>query len=331
MLVKGGERRYKPRAVGRLPAAFPLLLALTALAAVACSDEPGEKVVARVGDRVITVEMFSERVRAGGPSTIARAKTPAGRRAILESMVKHEMLIAEADRRNVRGHREVRDTLNPILSKRLLEKEFEPTVRIEDVPEENVRAIYQERYDEFHMPETWRLGVIQTADRAKADEVMGRLKLANNDEDVFEALATTADNVDENLRRTEGNIGYLPLDDLRRAVPEDLRPHFERIRETDEVPEIVETPRGVFIIMMTGHRPPLDRPYESVQAGLKQQALRDWREKKLGEFVAAFRRTHKVTVNYELLGLVRILPPEKRPPRTKRTDAGAVERDGGAG
>jgi hypothetical protein len=314
-----------------LALAIAVLAGALALAALGCEEDPGEKVVARIGDRVITVQMFSDRVRAGGPSTVARAKTPAGRRSILESMIKHEMLLAEAERRNVRGHREVRDTINPILSKRLLEKEFEPTVRIEDVPEQDVRAIYEERSDEFHMPETWRLGVIQTADRAKAEEVMGRLKLANNDEDVFEALATTADNIDENLRRTEGMIGYLPLDDLRRAVPEDLRPHFERIRETDEVPEIVETPRGVFIIMMTGHRPALDRSYESVQAGLKQQALRDYRERKLGEFVAAFRRTHKVSVNYELLGLVRILPPEKRTPRARPADAGAaVERDAGA-
>jgi len=275
--------------------------------------------------------MFVDRVASGGASSVARAKTLAGKRAILEAMIKHEMLLAEAERRNMRGDPEVRDQINPMLSKRLLEKELDPTVRIEDVPAADVRAIYQERYDEFHMPETWRMSVIQTATMEKAQDLLAKLHAANNDEDVFEALATTPDNIDENLRRAEGAIGYLPMEDLRRAIPEDLRPHFERIKDTDEVPEIVQTPRGIFLIMMTGHRPRFDRPYESVESGLRQQAFRNYREKKLADFVASFRTRHKVSTNYELLALVRVNPPEKRAPRrtSRAGDAAPVEADAG--
>jgi len=305
-------------------------LLVAVLSGLGCSSGPEEKVLAHVGDRVITEKMFVDRVRAGGASSIARAKTLAGRRAILEAMIKHEMLLAEAERRNMRADPEVRDTVNPLLSKRFMEKEFEPTARIEDVPEADVRAIYEERNDEFHMPETWRFSVIQTATQEVAEQIMEKLRLAHNDEDVFEALAMTADNIDEALRRAEGAYGYLPMEDLRRAIPEDLRPHFERIKATDEVPEIVTTPRGHFVIMMTGHRPRFDRTFESVQSGLKQQAFRNYREKKLADFVAAFRGRHKVTANYELLALVRVNPPERRTPRPRRparTDAAPVERD----
>jgi len=315
-------------------------LCLLGLACACGHDEPdgagpdgGGPVLAEVNGVPITEQDFLRRVRAGGHAAITRARTKAGREAILESMIRNELLWQEAKRRGLRNDRQVRDAVNPLLVKRLLAGAFEKTVKIDQVDARDVERIYRERWDEFHFPEVHRLGVMKVRDRATATRLMRRLAEVHNNEDVFEMLASSEDNLDDHLRANEGNIGYLPMDKLQAAVPEHLRAAFERMKETDEEPEIVETPQGLYILMMTGHRPPVTRELADVREGLRQQAFRDLREKKLNEFVGAFRSKHDVDTHYDRLDQVPSYeaprPPPPRPFPSRSRDAGTEDSDAG--
>lgn len=301
----------------------------TVLASAACagredeSPDGGGKVLAVVNGVSLTEQDFVRRVSSGGPSSVARAKTQAGRKAILEQMIRTELLWQEAQKRGLRGDRTVRDSVNPMLVKRFLAKDFEKTVTIDQVQDSEVERIYRERWDEFHFPEVWRLGAMKLRDRAAANKMMKRLADGHNDEDVFEILATGPENLDDRLRANEGNIGYMPLEKLREAIPPHLRPHFERIKDTDEQPEIVETPEGIYILMMTGHRRPMVRELDEVRQGLRQQAFRELREKRLNELVAKFRPRHDVAIHYDRLDFVHIEEPS-RPPSRRPSDGGTA-------
>ncbi|MBI2894148.1 MAG: SurA N-terminal domain-containing protein, partial [Deltaproteobacteria bacterium] len=308
----------------------PALFITTVLAAAACgqrdeADAPdgGGRVLAVVNGVSITEQDFVRRVSSGGPSSVARAKTQAGRKAMLEQMIRTELLWQEAQKRGIRGDRTVRDSVNPMLVKRFLAKEFEKTVTIDQVQDSEVERIYRDRWDEFHFPEVWRLGAMKLRDRPAANKMMKRLADGNNDEDVFEILATGPENLDDRLRANEGNIGYLQLDKLREAIPPHLRPHFERIKDTDEKPEIVEVPEGTYVLMMTGHRQPMVRELDEVRQGLRQQAFRELREKRLNELVASFRPRHDVATHYDRLDFVHIEEP-RRPPSRRSPDGGTA-------
>lgn len=323
-----------------------LAVLVVALAVAGCSDDDqadeadaGGRVLATVNGVPITEDKFIERVRSGGAASVARAKTKSGRRAILDSMIRTELLWQEAQKRGLRGDRQVRDAVNPTLVKRFLGEEFEKTVKIEQVDDRDIQRIYRERWDEFHFPEVFRLGVMQLRDRAAAQAMMRRLAEGNNNEDLFEMLASGPDNIDDHLRANEGNIGYLPLSKLREAVPAHLREAFERMKDTDEVPEILETPQGVYILMMTGHRRPVIRPLEEVREGLRQQAFRELRERRLNELVASFKKKHDVETHYDRLDQVPSYeterpagpPPRPYPERLRDGGTTAASDGGGAG
>jgi hypothetical protein len=312
-----------------------LVVAALALPTFGCSDDDetdgadgGGRVLATVDGVPITEERFLERVRSGGAASVARAKTKTGRRAILDSMIRTELLWQAAQKQGLRSDRQVRDAVNPALVKRLLAQEFEKTVKIDQVDEADIQRIYRERWDEFHFPEVFRLGVMKLGDQPAAQVMMRRLAEGNNNEDLFEMLASGPDNLDDRLRANEGNIGYLPLSKLREAVPPHLREVFERIKETDEVPEIVETAEGVYVVMMTGHRRPVVREISEVREGLRQQAFRELREHRLNEFVTAFKKKHDVDLHYERLDQIPTYEPE-RPAKTPRPFPERL-RDGGA-
>jgi peptidyl-prolyl cis-trans isomerase C len=290
------------------------------------ADAGGGRVLATVNGTPITEEKFLERIRSGGAASAARAKTKTGRLAILDSMIRNELLWQEAQKRGLRRHRQVRDAVNPALVKTFLGEEFEKTLKIDQVDPREVQRIYRERWDEFHFPETYRLGVMHMRDMAAARAMMKKLAAGDNDEDLFEMLASGPDNLDDKLRATEGNIGYLPMSKMREVVPAHLRAVYERIYTTDEVPEIVDTPQGVFIVMMTGHRAPVVREFDEVRDGLRQQAFRELRERRLNEFVASFTKKHDVETHHDRLDVIPQYqvptPGTSGPGGTRRRDAG---------
>jgi len=150
-------------------------------------------------------------------------------------------------------------------------------------------------------------------------------------------LASGPENMDDHLRASEGNIGFLPLTKLREAVPESLRETFDRIKGTDEEPEIVQTADSIYILMMTGHRPPVVRELDEVREGLRQQAFRELREKRLNELVASFRKKHDVQTHFERLDDIpqyepaRPAPARPFPARAREADGGSAHPDGGGG
>jgi hypothetical protein len=95
---------------------------------------------------------------------------------------------------------------------------------------------------------------------------------------------------------------------MRRELPSDLWPHFEAMKERKEDPAVVETPRGVFVVMVTGQQPRLEMTYESVAPSLREEAFAAYRLKRIDAFIDEFRSTHRVTLDADLLDRVPVLP-----------------------
>lgn len=292
--------------------AFVRACGFLGLVVCACDERPRDPVLARFAGGTVTESELRAYVRSQGRRAALRAQTTVGRRGLLRELIDEELQLAEALRRGLRRDREVRDAVNPLLAKRLVEDEIDPIVRVGDLPEEDVRAHYQERLAEFNVPERFRFGVIQAASRAKARAILEELGLARNNEEVFHILANGGDNVDLELRSAHGVFGYFTLEEMRRALPEDLWPAFDRLKTEKEKPETVQTPRGVFVVMTTGHQPAIETTYESIREALREQMLPAFRDRKIDEFLRA-APGHEVVRHDELLMRFRLSDAPPRP------------------
>ena len=267
-------------------------LAVIAAALVGACGGPREapsqgRVLARWKGGRVTEKEFRDFISEQGPRAALRAGLPLGRRNLLAALIDDRILYAEAKRRRLRDDAEVRKEVTPLLAGRLLAKAVDPNLHVEDVPEEDVQALYEARSAEFNVPELFRFGVIQTATPAKARDILHELALAHESEEVFSILAHSDANVDPELRHAAGNYGYFPIEQMRQALPADLRPAFERLARQDEKPEIVQTPRGVFVVMTTGHMDRQERTYESIRESLRDEAFSAYRDRKIDEFLRA--------------------------------------------
>lgn len=189
----------------RMDTRLPLLAALVLLAITDPARPQTDPVVARLGDREISVEQF-DRMAAkllDGPYRQLEAAAPQARKDLLQVMVDKELLLAEAVARGLDRDPQVAHPLarleGNLLVKRLYDSQaFAPV----DLSDEEVERLFREGgYDE-----EVRFSHIMTPTAADAHRLLEKLQQGAS----FERLAQEH-SVHLVTARRQGDMGYVPL------------------------------------------------------------------------------------------------------------------------
>ena len=114
------------------------------------------ELLAKVGDREITVGEFAERLADQSPYLRARYNTPERRREFLDNLIRFELLAQEAERRGLDELPEVQRTRKQVMIQQMMRERFEDRIQLSDVTDEEIRAYYEAHLDEFNKPEQVR-------------------------------------------------------------------------------------------------------------------------------------------------------------------------------
>ncbi|MEM1418899.1 MAG: peptidyl-prolyl cis-trans isomerase [Myxococcota bacterium] len=272
--------------------AFPRLAAILASAAlaVACGgikspsaeDEPAEaetrhglteaqaaQVLAKVGDRTITVGELAERLADQSPYLRARYNSPERRREFLDNMIRFELLAQEAQRRGLTAAPEVQRAREQAMVQQMMRELFEDRIRLEDVTDEEVAAYYEANRSEFDKPEQVRASHILITDRTKAERVLAEVLEDPTDIERFRSLAEANDEDPATQGPRRGDLRFFSRDGTRvetgggpvdDAVPEALAAAAFGLEAIGSVhPTLVETNAGFHIVKLTGRRAALER------------------------------------------------------------------------
>ena len=239
-----------PRLPVRLLALAPILVVLAALLA-GCSSGP--PVLAKVGDRSITVDDFtdvasrSQGQYAGSPDS-AKA-------ALLEDLVKREMLVGEALRRHLVSPADQARTLRQAqeqLALRALVHQVAPS----DVPvsDAEVQALYRARANEAHTL------VVFTPDRAACEQALKEIGQGADFGATADRFNTTG------MTPKGGDLGFI--------APGTLMPALDTAMSEGAVGKVlgpIESPSdGWFLVKVLARRPRKQEPFEQVREMLRQ-------------------------------------------------------------
>jgi parvulin-like peptidyl-prolyl isomerase len=138
----------------------------------ALSPELAAKVLAKVGDREITLGEFAASLERMDQFERLRYQSPERRKQLLDEMIKVELLAAEAKRRGLDKRPETQERTRQILRDEMLRRTREGLPAPADIAETEVRAYYEKNRDQFREPERRRAAHILVADAAKAKRVI---------------------------------------------------------------------------------------------------------------------------------------------------------------
>lgn len=267
---------------------FLILVVFIALLLNGCVKK-SEKVLAKVNDKVITLEGFNgkiDRLPAHYQEIIK------GRKAkFLDDIIMEELLYAEALKANIDKDAETQEVIaeakRKILVSRLIQDRVNDKISVTD---EVLKRHYDEHSEDFMLPERWRASHILVNSIEEAKEIKEKLNQGIS----FEMLAK--EHSKDASAKQGGDIGYFSKGQL---VPE-----FEEAclsLEEGEISDAVKTQFGYHVIKLTGRKSPEVQEFPAIKELIKKELEGNQRKQLFEDLMDILRKDAKIIINEELL------------------------------
>ena len=141
--------------------------------------EDAAKVLARVGDRSITLGDYAAALERMNEFDRMRYQAPEKRRELLNEMIDFELLAIEARKRGLDRSPEVEEATRQVLRDALLAEARQGLPALAEIPVAEVRAYYEAHKSDYKEPERRRVSAIILKDRAEAEKLLPEAKKAS--------------------------------------------------------------------------------------------------------------------------------------------------------
>jgi len=272
------------------------LAVLFVLVLGSCADKPGgqdgqtgraaeEKVLARVGKRVITEEDFQREIASLPEYSRRQMETSEQKKKRLDRMIDDLLLMEEAQRRGLDRDQDILAKVERYRQRLMTEKLYQQVAEERGrIDEEEIRSYYESHKEQFSQKERIRARQIlilvppnappekEKEAEAKAREAQGRAKAGED----FLALAKQYSDAPDPVRASE--LGYFS----RGRMPPEFDEVAFALQNPGEVSDVVRTRLGFHVIQLMDRQPAKEQPLEEVRDRivriLKSQKTRDVRQ-----------------------------------------------------
>ena len=283
-------------------------------------------VIAQVGEVRLTEADVQRRLNDLSPITRARYQQPERRQELLSSMIRFELLAAEARRLGYHQRPEVQLTYKQAMVRELLGREVRELVKMSDISEDEVRSYYQDHLSDYERPELTRASHILFKTEAEASAALKQLKLQitakPQDARVLFGDLAAAQSVDQETKARRGDLQYFTRDGEgygERRFPQSPVPaEVARLAfGLKSIGELVSAPaqssRGWHLIQRTGGKRAFKRPLSEVRTEIRNTLFRARKGKALEDYVAQLKAGVKINTYTDRLNAIK-LSAESAPP-----------------
>ncbi len=277
------------------------------------TPELAQRVLAKVGDRAITLGDFAATLERMDPFERLRYQSPDRRKQLLDELIDLELLAQEARRRGLDQQPETQERVRQMLRDELLTQVRSSVTAPGDISEGDVRRYYDQHRDDFREPERRRVAHIALRSEAKALAVLEKARAASPVEWgklVQEHSTDTREkpgiSVPEELAGDLGIVGPPghPRGDNPR-VAEPLRAAaFEIEKVGGMLPRVVAT-SGVFhVVRLTGKTDARDRSFVEAERSIRVALVQERIRAREAELELELKQKYPVIIDEEQLAKI---------------------------
>ncbi len=287
--------------------------------------EQAAQVLARVGDRTITLGDFAETIARMDPFDRMRYQAPERRKELLNEMIDVMLLADEARSEHVDQDPTTQQEVRQILRDALLKKAQEDVPKPADIPASEVSAYFDAHKADFHDPERRRVSAIVLGSSTVAAGVIKALQGAGASHwgDLvrsrsLDALAKA--NVPVDLA---GDMGFVsPPGDPRGAnarIPDEVRAAvFTLAKVGDVAPDPVASGGKFYVVKLSAKTDPHDRTLQDAERTIRVRLAQDQIRDRQAAMLDDLRKQFPVKVDEAALATVKVDLPS--------ADAGSLPR-----
>ena len=284
------------------------------------TPEEASQVLARVGDKTITVGDFATAISHMDQFDRMRFQAPERRKELLGEMIDVMLLADEARQKGYDKDPETQEEIRQVLRDALLRKAREGVPAPNDIPAEEVRAYFDAHRADFRDPERRRISLIVLTNEASAASTLGAAMNSSAPQwgELVRSKSTAAQakaNVPVDLA---GDFGFVnPPDDTHAPaaasqVPDEVRAAaFEIAKEGDVLARVVRAGNGKFyVVRLTKKTDPHDRTLEEAQRMIRVKLSQEKARAKEETLMDELRKEFPVKIDEAALAQVQVdVPP----------------------
>jgi parvulin-like peptidyl-prolyl isomerase len=264
------------------------------------TPEQAVKVVARIGERTITVGDVTRQINRLSPYIRRRWAAPEKRKEFLEKLIRVELLSQEAERLGLENDPEVARTVNQVMIRLMVKNDLEKEIMPTSVAEEVLKKDYEENIDRYKRPAQVRGSQVVVKTKAEAEKLAADLKKNSGDARFFRQVAREI-SIDEATKDRGGDLGYFSMPDQRREdepeVPAKVSEAIWKIENVgDASEEIVQTEAGFHVVKLTNKRDEMNRSFDSVKRIIENRLLREMRRETMDKFIEDLKKKAKIEI-----------------------------------
>lgn len=275
------------------------------------SSEELDTPLAKVGDVVITVGEFQDQLNRQSPYIRARYTSLEQKREFLDSLIRFEVLAAEAAKRGLDKDPEVIRTMKSVMVQKLMREEFDRTVPPDSITDAEMQTYYDANLAEYVKPEEVRASaiIVKSSSQAKkiAAEAAGDAGKTNKG---FRELVQKY-STDDTTKVRGGDLRYFGRE--AKDIPKPVIAAAFDLGQTGAVSGAIDAGDGTWwVIKQTGHRRAMTKTFDDVKPSIRSKLHREKRLAAQEEFVGTLRSQAKIEIVEDALSKVRVDTSQKQ-------------------
>lgn len=276
------------------------------------TPEQAARVLAKVGERVITLGDYLAAVERLDRFERLRYQSPERRRLLLDEMINLELLAREAERRGLDQQPEVKAELR-LLQRQEAERRLRSGLpSVAELPLSEVRAYYDAHLSEFQEPERRRAALLRLGDRAEAARILSDAKTASPEQwgDLVRKHSNLgprpaeppSKNNARPPREFEGDVGFVSatgegLGGNPLVPPAVRKALFEIKAQGDVYPDVVSDQEGHYLVRLVAISAARQRTFGEAETTIRVQLLEQRYKARESEVLAQLQKTLPIEIN----------------------------------
>ena len=277
--------------------------------------EQASLVVAKVGDRTITLGDYAATLERMDQFDRLRYQSPERRRELLEEIIDVQLLADDARQKKLDEQPETQQAIRQVLRDALLMQARQGLPAPADIPDNEVRAYFDAHREDFREPERRRVAHILLKDKETAAKVLALAKKATPREWglLFQKHSLDAPKKGQPAPPLElaGDLGIVgPEGDSRgenaRVSAAVRSAAFEIGAVGDVLGRVVEDDSGFHVVRLVGKTDPHDRSLADADRSIRVAILQAKIAERESALEAELRKQFPVTIDEQALAKVEV-------------------------
>jgi hypothetical protein len=274
------------------------------------------RVLARVGDRPITLGDYAKTLDRMDSFDRLRYQTRERRRELLNEMINVELLASEAKRRGLDKEPETEEAVRTVLRDAMLAETRSDLPSPAEIPADEVRAYFEANGAMFSEPERRRVAAVVMGDKKEAQKVLKEAQKVTTGAAWGDLFAKNSLNAPRgksagNPAELAGDLGIVgPMSDPRGGnprVPEAVRAAAFALPAVGAVgSDVIEAEGKQFIVRLNGVTPPHHRTLAESERSIRVLLLQQRMLKKERDLEAELRKKYPVQIDDQALAQVKV-------------------------